>query len=145
MIQVERELLDLSLIDHLISLLTLQSFLHLKNHLVSLIRSLAHLCDLLLKLRLSLLQLMNLLRLHHDLAIGFHDFLLFLSQVLRGLLLLMLDLADQLVELRLRHVGQLGVEVGTEKVADRVRLERAVDDASSSNSHDRACPNRIKS
>lgn len=127
LLQVELELLDLRFVDDFVGLLALQPFFHLENDLVPLVRSFTRLPYLLLQLGFPLLELVDFLFLHHYLAVCLHHFLLFLFQLLSCLFLFVLDLADQLVELRLGHVRQLGVEVGTEEVVNRVGLlERTV-------------------
>ena len=59
---------------------------------------------------------------HHVLAVGFKHLFLLLTQLLDGLVLFVLDVTDVLVELGLGHVGQLGVEIWSEKVVDGVCL-----------------------
>ena len=59
---------------------------------------------------------MNFLLEHHDLAVGLKYLLLFLIKLLSSQFLLMLYFRHQLVQLRLRHISELRVEIVAEKV-----------------------------
>ena len=122
LLQIELYLLDLRLEDDLIRLFAFQALLHIQDYRVPLIDLAGLLLHSLLQLGFPFYQLVDLFLQHHVLAVGLEHLVLLLSQLLRRQLLFLADLADELVELGLGHVGKVGIKIVAEEVADCVSL-----------------------